>query len=134
MDRVSSPFATGVSFVPGELPTGSAAEYLRRSIHRRQETYAFAVRFVAPAEQVSARLSAWLGAPEDDGEGGCVLRGSVSDPPEWLAVRPAMAGYEFTVHGPDELGAAVRELGGRLSRAGADAPEREALGDGLAQT
>ncbi|WP_208900340.1 helix-turn-helix transcriptional regulator [Streptomyces incarnatus] len=134
VDRVSSPFATGVRFAPRELPTGSAAEYLRRSIHRRQETYEFAVRFAAPAEQVSTRLSAWLGVPEDDGEGGCVLRGTVGDPPEWLAVRLAMAGYEFTVWSPDELVASVRELGGRLSRAGADTPGRDAHGDGLAQS
>ncbi|MER6732902.1 helix-turn-helix transcriptional regulator [Streptomyces puniciscabiei] len=134
VDRVSSPFATGVRFAPRELPTGSAAEYLRQSIHRRQETYEFAVRFAAPAEQVSARLSAWLGVPEDDGEGGCVLRGTVGDPPEWLAVRLAMAGYEFTVRSPDELVASVRELGGRLSRAGADARGRDAHGDGLAQS
>ncbi|MEU2059775.1 YafY family protein [Streptomyces sp. NPDC013455] len=125
VDRVSEPFATGVRFAPRELPTGSAAEYLRRSIQGRQETYAFAVRFAAPAPAVSARVPAWLAAPEDDGEGGCVLRGTTGDPMEWLAVRLAMVGHDFTVHEPAELRACVRELGGRLSRAagaGRDAP------------
>ncbi|MGW5428302.1 helix-turn-helix transcriptional regulator [Streptomyces sp. NPDC004059] len=127
VDRVSGPFATGVRFAPRELPTGSAAEYLRQSIQRRQERYEFAVRFAATAEQVSARLPAGLGVPEDDGEGGCVLRGTFGDPLEWLAVRLAMAGCEFTVRGPGELAACVRELGARLSRAGADVREEGAL-------
>ncbi|WP_193433528.1 helix-turn-helix transcriptional regulator [Streptomyces fodineus] len=119
VDRVSEPFATGVRFAPRELPTGSAAEYLRQSIQGGQETYEFAVRFAAPAGQVSAKVPAWLGVPQDDGEGGCVLRGTSGDPVEWLAMRLAMAGYEFAVREPTELVAAVRELGGLLSRAGA---------------
>ncbi|MYW44126.1 WYL domain-containing protein [Streptomyces sp. SID161] len=122
VDRVSEPFATGVRFAPRELPTGSAAEYLRQSIHRRQETYTFEVRFAASAEQVSVRMPSVLGTPEDDGTGGCVLRGTTGDPMEWLAVRLAMAGYEFTVHAPTELVASVGELGGRLSRAAGGAP------------
>jgi predicted DNA-binding transcriptional regulator YafY len=127
VDRVSEPFATGVRFAPRELPTGSAAEYLRQSIQRRQERYEFTVRFAATAEEVSARLPAGLGVPEDDGAGGCVLRGAFGDPLEWLAVRLAMAGYEFTVRGPGELAACVRELGARLSRAGADVREEGGL-------
>ncbi|GAA2225427.1 helix-turn-helix transcriptional regulator [Streptomyces nogalater] len=122
VDRVSEPLATGVRFAPRELPTGSAAEYLRQSIHRRQETYAFEVRFAAPAEQVSARVPAWLGVPEDDDAGGCVLRGTTGDPMEWLAVRLAMAEAEFAVHAPDELVQCVRRLGDRLSRAAQAGP------------
>ncbi|MFF4711374.1 helix-turn-helix transcriptional regulator [Streptomyces eurythermus] len=123
VDRVSEPFATGVRFAPRELPTGSAAEYLRQSIHRRQETYAFEVRFAAPAEQVSARVPAWVGVPEDDGTGGCVLRGTTGDPMEWLAVRLAMTGVEFAVRGPDGLVECVRRLGDRLTRAANAGPE-----------
>ncbi|MEU8028797.1 YafY family protein [Streptomyces sp. NPDC049099] len=130
VDRVSEPFATGARFSPRELPTGNAAEYLRQSIQRRQETYAFAVRFAAPAERVSARLPVWLGALEDDGEGGCVLRGTAGDSVEWLAVRLAMTGYEFTVREPGELMACVRELGGRLSRAGMGDAGESATGKG----
>ena len=128
VDRVSAPFPTGVRFAPRELPTGNAAEYLRRSIHRRQETYAFEVRFAAPAGRVGARLPAWAGAPEDDGRGGCVLRGTTGDPVEWLAVRLAMVGCEFTVRAPAELEACVTELGGRLSRAGSGRQDGDAEG------
>ncbi|MFJ7149572.1 helix-turn-helix transcriptional regulator [Streptomyces sp. NPDC100445] len=117
VDRVSRPFSTGARFAPRELPAGSAAEYLRQSIHGHQETYAFDVRFAAPAELVGARIPAWAGTPEDDGAGGCVLRGTTGGPVEWLAVRLAMVGCEFTVRGPAELVERTRELAGRLSRA-----------------
>ncbi|WP_202442091.1 MULTISPECIES: YafY family protein [unclassified Streptomyces] len=118
VDRVSEPFATGVRFGQRELPTGSAAEYLRQSIQQWQEEYAFEVRFAASAAEVAERLPAALGTLTDDGEGGCVLAGGTGDPVEWLTVRLALTGYEFAVRGPDELLACVRELGGRLSRAG----------------
>ncbi|MFG5724011.1 helix-turn-helix transcriptional regulator [Streptomyces murinus] len=118
VDRVSEPFATGVRFAQRELPTGSAAEYLRQSIQQWQEEYVFEVRFAASAAEVAERLPAALGTLTDDGEGGCVLAGGTGDPVEWLTVRLALTGYEFAVRGPDELLACVRELGGRLSRAG----------------
>ncbi|KOG33576.1 helix-turn-helix transcriptional regulator [Streptomyces resistomycificus] len=117
VDRVSDPFATGARFAPRELPTGNAAEYLRRSMYGRQETYAFTVTFDAPAEVVAAQVPSWLGTPEPLGEGRCRLRGSVGDAVEWLAVRLAMVGIDFTVQEPEELVRSVRELGGRLSRA-----------------
>ncbi|MFJ8946323.1 helix-turn-helix transcriptional regulator [Streptomyces sp. NPDC102395] len=128
VDRVRDPFATGARFTPRELPTGDAAEYLRRSIHRRPDTpeYAYDVTFAEPAEFVTARLPAWLTSASETGEGsddgstgGCRLRGVTSDPVEWVAMRLALVGCEFTVHGPAELVECVRELGGRLSRAGA---------------
>ncbi|MFR9790691.1 helix-turn-helix transcriptional regulator [Streptomyces sp. MB22_4] len=118
VDRVSEPFATGVRFEERELPMGGAAEYVRQSIQQWQESYAFEVRFAASAVEVAERVPAALGALTDDGGGGCVLAGVTGDPVEWLTVRLALAGYEFTVRGPEELAACVRELGGRLSRAG----------------
>jgi predicted DNA-binding transcriptional regulator YafY len=118
VDRVDSPFATGTRFAPRELPTGSAAEYLRRSMYQRQESYAFTVTFDAAAEAVAARVPGWLGVPEAIGDGRCRLRGAVGDTMEWLAVRLALLGFDFTVQEPEELAQCVRELGGRLVRAG----------------
>ncbi|MGW3957112.1 helix-turn-helix transcriptional regulator [Streptomyces sp. NPDC004752] len=117
VDRVREPFATGTRFAPRELPTGDAAEYLRRSIQRRQETYGFVVAFAAPANVVAPRLPAWLGTPEPTDGQGCVVRGTSGDPVEWLALRLALAGPEFTVQEPPELIECVRELAGRLARA-----------------
>lgn len=118
VDRVSQPFATGARFTPRELPTGSAAEYLRQSMHRRQETYEYAVTFAAPVDVVAARIPSWLGTPEPLDEHSCRLRATTGDAVDWLAVRLAMLGCEFTVQEPEELVRSVRELGERLSRAG----------------
>jgi predicted DNA-binding transcriptional regulator YafY len=121
VDRVSEPFATGARFAPRELPTGNAAEYLRRSMQRHQESYDFEVTFAVPAENLAARVPTWLGVPEPIDEVSCRLRGRTADAADWLAVRLALLGYEFTVREPSELAASVRELGGRLMRAVADA-------------
>lgn len=118
VDRVSQPFATGSRFTPRELPTGSAAEYLRQSMYRRQETYEYFVTFAAPADAVAARIPAWLGTPEPLDEHSCRLRATTGDAVHWLAVRLAMLECEFTVHEPEELVRCVRELGRRLTRAG----------------
>ncbi|MFF7262123.1 helix-turn-helix transcriptional regulator [Streptomyces sp. NPDC008159] len=117
VDRVQEPFATGARFAPRELPTGNAAEYLKQSMQRRQETYTFEVTFAAPREVVAARLPAWFGPPEPVDEHSCRVRGSTGDAREWFAVRLAVLGYEFTVHEPPELVEQVRELGARLTRA-----------------
>ncbi|MGW3122740.1 helix-turn-helix transcriptional regulator [Streptomyces sp. NPDC001107] len=118
VDRVSAPFATGARFAPRELPTGSAAEYLRRSMQRHQESYDFEVTFAASAETVAPHVPSWLGTPEPIDEHTCRLRGRTSDAADWLAVRLALLGFEFTVREPTELAESVRELGGRLMRAG----------------
>lgn len=120
VDRVSEPFATGARFAPRELPTGSAAEYLRQSMQRRQETYEFTVTFAEPADFVAARVPHWLGTPEPLDDRSCRLRATTGDAVQWLAFRLAMLGCEFTVQEPTELVECVRELGGRLSRAVAD--------------
>jgi predicted DNA-binding transcriptional regulator YafY len=118
VDRVSEPFATGARFAPRELPTGNAAEYLRRSMQRRGDSYEIVVTFAAPVREVAARLPGWLGPPEpvDDGAS-CVLRATVSDAVEWMAVRLAMLGVDFRVQEPPELVTSVRTLAARLTRA-----------------
>ncbi|MGW5006213.1 helix-turn-helix transcriptional regulator [Streptomyces parvulus] len=118
VDRVSEPFATGARFTPRELPTGDAAEYLRRSMQRRNDSYDVDVLFLDAPEVVAARLPQWIGTPEAaEGGASCVLRAAVSDAPEWMAVRLAMTGLEFRVRQPAELVDRVRELGARLGRA-----------------
>jgi predicted DNA-binding transcriptional regulator YafY len=118
VDRVSEPFATGARFTPRELPTGNAADYLRQSMYGRQETYEFTVTFAAPADAVAARLPSWLGTPEPLDAHRCRLHTTTGDAVDWLAVRLAMLGVDFTVEGPEELVRCVRELGDRLVRAG----------------
>ncbi|SEE23189.1 Predicted DNA-binding transcriptional regulator YafY, contains an HTH and WYL domains [Streptomyces sp. 3213] len=124
VDRVSEPFATGARFAPRELPTGSAAEYLRRSMYRRQESYEYTVTFAAPADVVAARVPAWMGTPEPLDAHSCRLRATTGDEIRWLAARLALLEFEFTVQEPEELVRCVRELGERLSRAAGGGPVR----------
>ncbi|MEV0905812.1 helix-turn-helix transcriptional regulator [Streptomyces hokutonensis] len=122
VDRVSEPFATGARFAPRELPTGSAAEYLRQSMYRQQESYEYTVTFAAPAGVVAARVPAWMGTPEPLDEHSCRLRATTGDEVRWLAARLALLEFEFTVQEPAELVCCVRELGERLSRAAGGGP------------
>ncbi|MDN3266129.1 transcriptional regulator [Streptomyces sp. DH-12] len=117
VDRISDTFATGARFAPREPPTGSAAEYLRRSMNRAHESYELVVTFAAPAATVAARLPHWMGAPEPLDDSRCRLRTTVSEPKDWMAVRLALLGHAFTVQEPPELAEAARELGARLTGA-----------------
>ncbi|MGW5864701.1 helix-turn-helix transcriptional regulator [Streptomyces sp. NPDC055239] len=117
VDRVSSPFATGARFVPRELPTGDAAEYIRRSMWRGQPSYAIDVTFAASAEAVAGAFPSALGTPEPLTDSTCRLRSTVTDAVDWLAVRLAMTGCDFVAHEPPELVASLRGLGSRLTRA-----------------
>jgi len=117
VDRISEPFATGARFSPRELPTGSAAEYLKQSIRRQQRTYEFEVTFAASAEHIATRLPHWMGTPEPVDEHNCRLRSATGDQVEWLAMRLALLDCDFTVREPVELVECVRELGARMTRA-----------------
>ncbi|OCC09209.1 YafY family protein [Streptomyces sp. PTY087I2] len=136
VDRVGEPYATGARFAPRPLPVGSAgsetgsvsggngdagggdaAKFLARSMRRMQPELRLDVWFGAPAEFVTARLPAHLGAPEPDGEGGCRLRAMCGDSLEWVALRLALVDCEFSVTGPPQLVAYLESLGARLTRA-----------------
>ncbi|MFH8609394.1 helix-turn-helix transcriptional regulator [Streptomyces sp. NPDC018029] len=116
VDRVADPFATGARFVPRELPTGDAAEYIRQSMWSGRPTHDLDVTFAAPAHFVTARLPAPLGPVEPLDDHSCRLRCPVSDSLEWLAVRLAVLDCDFTVHGPGELVDCIRAMSTRLTR------------------
>ncbi|GAA1529204.1 YafY family protein [Streptomyces albidochromogenes] len=119
VDRVSEPFATGARFTPRGLPSGNAAEFIRRSLNRFQERYRVVATFDAPAAFVAARLPSSLGAPEPvaDDDGRCRLDVTCTDSMEWLGIRLALVDCEFTVSEPPELVDFLAGLGGRASRA-----------------
>ncbi|MFF3753049.1 helix-turn-helix transcriptional regulator [Streptomyces sp. NPDC002018] len=132
VDRVSEPFATGARFTPRELPDGDAAQFLRRSMARRgrqaETEVDVEVSFAAPVEFVRARLPGYLGTPEPTGPGSCRLRTTTSDSLEWLALRLALVGCEFTVRQPGPLADCLRTLGAALIRAAR--PEGGAVAQG----
>lgn len=119
VDRVSEPFATAARFTPRELPAedGDAAKFLARSMSRMQPELRVDVSFGAPAHVIAARLPGTLGTPEATGEDSCRLRGVSTDSLEWLALRLALLGCDFTAHEPPQLVEHLRELGARLTRA-----------------
>lgn len=119
VDRVVEPFATGARFVPRPLPAGDAAEFVSRSMWHRRPSVDLDVTFEAPAEFVAARMPGSMAAPEPLGEHRCRLRGPVADSVDWLAVRLAMVGIEFTVRGPAQLVDHLADLGSRMTRAAA---------------
>ncbi|MBP0460512.1 helix-turn-helix transcriptional regulator, partial [Streptomyces montanisoli] len=116
VDRVGEAFATGARFTPRELPSGDAAQFLAESMARRGPRVEVVVGFAVPVEELAARLPPYLGPPESTGACSCRLRMEWGDSLEWLAMRLALLGYEFTVHAPDELARCAAALGGRLSR------------------
>ncbi|ARX84145.1 transcriptional regulator [Streptomyces alboflavus] len=120
VDRVSEPFATGVRFTERMLPGGSADAYVRRSVLARPQertAYEVDVVFHAPPDRVGGRLPASLGELAPVGAEQCRLRGTVTEPVEWVAARLLWLECDFVVHGPEELVVRVRELGMRLVRA-----------------
>ncbi|MFJ6697303.1 helix-turn-helix transcriptional regulator [Streptomyces sp. NPDC091272] len=126
VDRVAEPFATGARFVPRGVPTGNAADFIRRSlsglgVRGNEEPRRLVVLFDAPAEFVAARLPGPLGTPEATGDGSCRLDAELGSSVEWTALRLAMVECEFRVHEPQELVDYLTSLAGRVTRAVATA-------------
>lgn len=78
---------------------------------------------------MAARLPAHLGAPEPDGEGGCLLRTSCTDSLEWVALRLALVDCEFSVQRPPQLVEYLESLGARLTRAALPSSRRRDSAD-----
>ncbi|MCX5381892.1 YafY family protein [Streptomyces sp. NBC_00083] len=126
VDRITEPFATGARFAPRELPEANAAEFVRASMNRLRPVLPVLeidVTFEAPADFVTARLPASLGAPEPLGADRCRLRTSCTDSLEWVGLRLALVDCAFTVEGPPAMSAYLHDLGERLIRATPVAPD-----------
>lgn len=120
VDRVSDPLATGARFAPRELPEGDAGAYLVRSMARAygegEREVELDVEFAAPLEKVVAALPAHL-VPVATGPDSCRLRARVTDSVDWLAVRLALLGLDFTIHAPASLRDRLGLLAARLANA-----------------
>ncbi|GAU65401.1 putative DeoR family transcriptional regulator [Streptomyces sp. NBRC 110611] len=117
VDRLSEPFPTGVRATPRELPAADAGAYVRARMQGMTRTHRAVATVYAPAAEVAARLGGpAAGEVEALDEASCRWH-STSESLEWLAMRLALLGREFTVDEPPELVAYLREMGGRVSRA-----------------
>ncbi|HET6857025.1 MAG TPA: YafY family protein [Streptomyces sp.] len=117
VDRVSEPFPTAARFTPRALPSGGAAEFIRKSLGGFQSGYRLVATFEAPAAFVASRLPASLGTPEAVDADSCRLETVATDSREWLAVRLALVDCEFKVYEPQDLVDCLADLGGRIGRA-----------------
>ncbi|MFD5398711.1 helix-turn-helix transcriptional regulator [Streptomyces sp. NPDC127097] len=128
VDRLSEPFPTGVRTPPRTLPAADAGAYVRERMQAAAATYRAVATVYAPASEVAPRLGgAAAGELEPVDEASCRWH-SGPEALEWLAVRLALLGHEFTVHEPPELVAYLRAMGGRAQRAAGE--DGDGGGDG----
>ncbi|MCO5997451.1 helix-turn-helix transcriptional regulator [Actinoallomurus rhizosphaericola] len=113
MDRVRRPRPTGVPNTPRRPPEEDAAAYVTRKLHSVVPTYRALVTLHLPADDAPASR---LGEVEPVDARTCRLR-THADTLDWLALRLAMLGCEFTVHEPPELIEYLRSLSARVLRA-----------------
>jgi predicted DNA-binding transcriptional regulator YafY len=115
LDRVSTPASTGRRFVPRTLPAEDAAAYVKQSLATAPYRYEARVTVHAAADEVRARR--WLGGTVEPIDDATCLLSTSDDHLDWLAMRIAMLGWEYEVHGPPELVERLREIAGRIGRA-----------------
>jgi predicted DNA-binding transcriptional regulator YafY len=116
VDRASQPRLAGVRAPRRPLPAVDAATSVRESLASLQPSHDVVVLLQAPAEQIAAVLHGPLGDVEPVDAGTCRLRATV-DSIEWLAMRLALLGIDFTAESPPELREVLRLVGGRVTRA-----------------
>jgi len=120
LDRLGDPRATGAHFAPRRLPADDAVAFVRAGIGSRVPAHAVEALVRAPAADVRRRIGQWA-TVEDAGEGTTRVRMDADDL-SWPALALGMAGAEFTVLSPPELGELLGEWSRRFSRAAAEAP------------
>ncbi|HEY2398365.1 MAG TPA: YafY family protein [Solirubrobacteraceae bacterium] len=116
VDRLARPAATGVRFVPRQLPAKDAAAYVEQSITAAPNRFEAVVTLHAAAEQITSRVPAYWGTIEPIDARTCRFRAG-DDDVAWLALRIAMLGVDFEVREPPELVEQLRALASRLARA-----------------
>ncbi|WP_425576280.1 helix-turn-helix transcriptional regulator [Streptomyces glaucosporus] len=116
IDRITGPHVPGTTFTPRELPPDGAVGFVRASARLPVSRHRGVVRFDAPVEVVSERLTAEAGSLEAIDDRTCRYV-TAADSWEWLAITLAMVGVPYTVEGPPELVEYSRGLARRIARA-----------------
>jgi predicted DNA-binding transcriptional regulator YafY len=116
VDRLTAPVPAGVRFRARALPAEDAAAYVAQNLSGATNRYEARVTLHAPAETVRPRLPGSWGTIEPIDEKTCEYR-TGDDSLDWLALRVAMLGVDFDVHGSPELSEHLLVLATRLRRA-----------------
>ncbi len=112
VDRLTDPHPTGARFRQRQLPGDDPVAFVQRSISSTPTAYAVEVVVQAPAAVVEGVVHQW-GEVEPLGDDACRLRMGV-DHLEWPAMVLGAVGAPFTVVGPPELVAYLRDVGERF--------------------
>jgi predicted DNA-binding transcriptional regulator YafY len=115
IDAQSRP-VQGMRFVPREPPEDFAT-YVSRSITSSPYRHQARLLVEMPAAALRANLPAWLGLVEERNATSCVLTVG-GDSLTSIAGMMVFVGVEFTVLEPPALSAVLRDVAGRLTRAG----------------
>jgi len=125
VDRIASGLKTGPRFQPREPPEDVAA-YVARSIASMPQRYRARLKVKGSVEALAKKIPPWVGVLETLDERHCVL--SVGgDSVESLVAHMMLAGLDFELLDPAELGGRLRLFARRLERAArgaAPAPKR----------
>jgi predicted DNA-binding transcriptional regulator YafY len=116
VDRIGAKPGTGRRFKPRPLPSDDVAAYVSQSVST--DTYRFRARVtvLAPASEVSTRLSAMAGRIEELDANRCMVY-TGGESLDALAFHLGFLGFDFEVHEPKELIEHLRRLAERLARA-----------------
>ncbi len=113
VDRLESPRQSGSRFHPRELPAKNAAEFVSDRLTSAPHRYRARLTLAASADEVRRRPASHWGSIEPIDEQSCEYT-TADDDLEWLALRIAMLGVDFTLHEPEELREPLQALAGRL--------------------
>lgn len=118
VDRIAEDITLDRRFVPRDPPAEDLVAYVARGVSSARDRYQARVLLHAPLAEVADRVPQAYGTLEARDEGSCILHTGA----DWLgglAVHVADIGVDFEVLEPPALIRRVRELGERLTRAGA---------------
>jgi predicted DNA-binding transcriptional regulator YafY len=115
LDRLSSVEGTGAPFRPRALPATDVETYLEERLTTFAPTYDVEAEVAASASAVVERIGRWATVtPIDDSR--CHVR-MVGDSLDWPALALGVVGAPFTVLGPDEFIAQIRDWATRFGDA-----------------
>ena len=116
IDRINNARATGTRVPPRDPPSDDPAAFVTTRLYDLAPVFQAMVTIALPAGEAAAQLGDAAGDLQPIDDTSCRWH-SPQDTIDWLAVRLALLGCEFTVHEPLELVDHLRRLGSRITRA-----------------
>ena len=116
IDRIDGATTTGTRVPPRRPPADDPAAFVTSQLYDLAPVVRAVVTLALPADRAAALLGDHAGELRPVDDASCRWY-SPEDTVDWLAVRLALLGCDFTVHEPVELVDHLRRLGSRITRA-----------------